>query len=285
MKDLFKNNALVDSQSKNLKMLEKLSGAIFNGIEQLSLLQLSIARSSTEQQINTARKLLTSNDPQTWADLQTTLFNPMAQTERFTELSRQTFDVLNTLRQELAVLTQEQISEAMASSQEYVEKHSVNVPASTEPMAQMMKTAFENTNALFSNMQEAAQQIVSATKSAVNEATEKGVQVASEMRNQAQTVAQKATETAQSTAQATTQATAKMATDTVSVAATAATTPSQTVSKSAKTTKTTIVKKTAKPATKATAKSAAPKAAAKKTTKTETKTTTSSSAKTTKDDK
>lgn len=278
MKDLFKNNALADLQSNNLKMLEKLSGAIFNGIEQLSLLQLSIARSSTEQQINAARKLLTSNDPQVWADLQKTIFNPSAQTERFAELSRQTSDVLNTLRQELAVITQEQISEAMASSQEYVEKHSVNVPASTEPMAQMMKTAFENTNALFSNMQEAAQQIVSATKSAVNEATEKSVQVASEMTNQAQAMTQKATETAQTA----TQTAAKMATDTVSVATppTSGAAPSQTASKPATkakpakaTAKKTEAKAPAKTSTKATPK--AKTATAKKTT----------TAKTTKDSK
>ena len=145
---------------------------MLSSVEQLTQLQLKAMRAATEDTLTNARKLLAVTDAQSLVELQTSLFNPATQAERLAELNRQAYDVINQAQTEIKQLAGKQVTEGVKTAQETVENLAKNAPAGSEPVVQVMKTAFENANTLFENAQQAAQQVADFAESSLATATQ-----------------------------------------------------------------------------------------------------------------
>ncbi|AKX46663.1 phasin [Thiopseudomonas alkaliphila] len=172
MQNFFDNEALKKAQNSNLELLQQLSQTMLSSVEQLTQLQLKAMRAATEDTLTNARKLLAVTDAQSLVELQTSLFNPATQAERLAELNRQAYDVINQAQTEIKQLAGKQVTEGVKAAQETVESFAKNAPAGSEPVVQVMKTAFENANTLFENAQQAAQQVADFAESSLATATQ-----------------------------------------------------------------------------------------------------------------
>ena len=174
---------LQEAQKAQLELLKEISSTMFSSVEQLSHLQSRALNSAVEAQFDTLGKLMVVRDPQSFAELQTSLFNPTAHVERLMEFNRQVYEVVSGTQAEIAQLTEKQVEAGAQHVQEMVEVIAKNAPAGAEPVVNTLKSAVKNAEVVYENVQKAAKQAaelaesgMAAAASAAGQASRNGAQ-------------------------------------------------------------------------------------------------------------
>lgn len=176
---------LQDAQKAHLELLQQISSTMFSGVEQLSQLQFKAFHSASDEQFDNLGKLMAVRDPQSFAELQASLFRPTAQVDRLMEFNRQVYDVVSGTQSEIARLAEKQIEAGAQQVQEMVEVIAKNAPAGAEPAVTALKSAVENAGVVYENARKAAKQAaelaengMAAAASAASQASRNGAQAA-----------------------------------------------------------------------------------------------------------
>lgn len=154
----FDTEKLYSTQKANLDLLQQISSKVFEGVEQLSQLQLKALRASTDESFDSVRNLLSVRDPQSFADVQASFTQPAAQAERLLEFNRQVYELISGTQSEIAKLTERQVEAGAKQVQELVEEISKNAPAGAEPVVAVLKSALESAGSVYESAQKAAKQ-------------------------------------------------------------------------------------------------------------------------------
>lgn len=174
----FDTEKLNSTQKANLDLLQQVSSKVFEGVEQLSQLQLKTLRASTDDQFESLRKLLSARDPQAFAELQASFVQPTIQVERLLEFNRQVYELISGTQTEIAKLAERQVEAGAKQVQELVEGIAKNAPAGAEPVVAVLKSALESASSVYESAQKAARQAaeiaengIAAAASAAGQAT------------------------------------------------------------------------------------------------------------------
>ncbi|MFD1260568.1 phasin family protein [Entomomonas asaccharolytica] len=167
----FNTDKLQDVQVKNLDLLKELSDKVFEGVEQLTQLQLNTLKASSEESFENFRKLLTVRDPQSFASLQASLSQPAAQAERILEFNRQVYDLISKTQASISKLAENQVNQGGKQVQELVENIVKNAPAGSEPVVSVLKSALEGAGTAYESLQKAAKKVAEMTENNINAAT------------------------------------------------------------------------------------------------------------------
>lgn len=167
---IFNTDKLQDIQAKNLDLLQELNNKVFEGIEQLTQLQLKTLKASSEEGFSNLRKLMTVRDPQSFASLQGSFAQPAAQAERILEFNRQVYDLVSKTQTSISKLAENQVSQGGKQVQELVESIVKNAPAGAEPVVAVLKSALEGAGSAYENLQKAAKKVAEMTENNINAA-------------------------------------------------------------------------------------------------------------------
>ncbi len=167
----FNTEKLQETQTKNLDLLKELNDKIFEGVEQLTQLQLKTMKATAEENFDTFRKLLSVRDPQSFASLQASLAQPASQAERILEFNRQVYDLISKTQANISKLAENQVSQGSQQVQELVENIVKNAPAGSEPVVSVLKSALEGAGTAYESLQKAAKQVAEMTENNINAAT------------------------------------------------------------------------------------------------------------------
>lgn len=167
----FNTDKLQDIQAHNLDLLQELSNKVFNGVEQLSQLQLKTWKATSDEGFSNLRKLLSVRDPQSFASLQASLSQPAAQAERILEFNRQVYDLISKTQANISKLAEDQVNKGGKQVQELVETIVKNAPAGSEPAVAVLKSALESANTAYDSLQKAAKKVAEMTENNINAAS------------------------------------------------------------------------------------------------------------------
>ena len=171
---------LQSAQTANLELLQQLNTKLFEGVEQLTSLQMKALRAAAEENFDVCRKLLAVRDPQSFAALQASLVQPAAQAEKLLELNRKVYELFAATQSELSKAGETQLAAGAKQVQDAVEVISTNAPAGAEPAVAILKSALESATNVFESAQKVAKQAAEATESGIAAATKAATQAATQ---------------------------------------------------------------------------------------------------------
>jgi phasin family protein len=163
------------AQKTHFDTLFSLTNKVFEGAEELTLLNLQAAKSILAEAQETAQKVLSVKDPQDLVGLHGTLTQPVA--EKAQAYSRHVYEILTSTQAEFVKVAEAQFAEYSRSAQTFIDDVAKNAPAGSEAAVALLKSTIATANT---------------TYDAVNKATKQAVEVAESNLDAASTAASKA---------------------------------------------------------------------------------------------
>lgn len=181
----YNSEKLKSVQNTNLDLLQQITGKVFEGMEKFAQLQIKTLRTTSEEQIDTFRKLLSVRDPKDYSELQASFIHPAAQAQRLLGYSREVYDLISATQAELAKLTEVQVEAGARQMKEMVAEVTKNAPAGAEPVVAVMNSALDSASTVYASAQKAAKQASDIAENGMTAATSAASAAATQAANQA----------------------------------------------------------------------------------------------------
>lgn len=138
----------------NLQALSGLATTAFDGFEQLTVLNLQVAKAMFAESAETVLSALSSKDPQALFAFQAGLFQPA--TEKAAAYGRQVSDIFAASKAEVAKIIAEQTAEAQSSLLAGFEAFAKNAPEGSSGGIALIKSGIAAANNAFDSLQKAS---------------------------------------------------------------------------------------------------------------------------------
>lgn len=160
-------------QKDNVATIKKVADKFSKEFEKVSKLQHDVIRTYTNKNLELAEKVMNAGqDAKVWAELQKEFFDVTAYNKEATEFGQKVYNLFNTLQADIVKMTQEQIDKVAKNSEKFVDEQINNAPQGTEAIAKMFKTAFDNSNTFFANLQKSAEEMTTTMQKATDKVVE-----------------------------------------------------------------------------------------------------------------
>jgi len=146
----------------NLDVLLNITAKAFEGIEQLTALNLQAVKAGFGQVAETSMAALSAKDPQSLLALQTELLQPAA--EKAAAYGRQVYDIVSATKAEVEKAAAEQAAAAQQSFVSAFEAATKNAPEGSSSGIALFKSAMATANNAFDGMQKASRQATEAAE-------------------------------------------------------------------------------------------------------------------------
>jgi phasin family protein len=146
----------VAAQQANLNTFVGLAAKTFEGVEQLTALNLQVAKTGLGEAAETAYAALSIKDPQALLALQAGLVQPSA--EKALAYGRQVADILVATKAEFEKAAAEQAADAQTSFIAAIDAATKNAPEGATSGIAMFKSALAAANNAFDGLQKATRQ-------------------------------------------------------------------------------------------------------------------------------
>ncbi len=170
--------ALFDSQLANFNAL---TGKAIEGMEKLTVLNLSAVKASAEDFSGATKTLLSVKDPQEFL----ALVNAQPGIDNANLYRRHVSEVLSGIQAEFTKAAESQIAETQAKVTALVDELSKNAPAGSENAVTLLKSAIANANAGYEQLTKASKQVIETLETQVAQATEQFSQAAAKKSSKA----------------------------------------------------------------------------------------------------
>lgn len=140
----------------NFEALMALSAKAFDGVEQVTALNLQFVKASLGEATETGRAALSAQDPQSLLVLQAGLMQPAA--EKAGAYGQQVYGIVAAINADVEKLIAEQTAAAQASFIAALEAAGKNAPEGTGYGIELFKSAIATANNLFDGLQKAGRQ-------------------------------------------------------------------------------------------------------------------------------
>jgi phasin family protein len=144
------------AQQANFNTLVGLAAKAFEGVEQLTALNLQVAKTSLGEAAETTFAALSVKDPQSLLALQAGLVQPGA--EKALAYGRQLIDILATTKAEFEKAAAEQAADVQTSFLAAIDTATKNAPEGSAQGIAMFKSALAAANNAFDGLQKATRQ-------------------------------------------------------------------------------------------------------------------------------
>ena len=156
------NTEFAAANKAHLDALLGLSAKAFEGVEQLTALNLGVVKASLDEAAETSLAALSVKDPQSLLSLQTALLQPAA--EKAATYGRQVYDIAIAAKAEVEKVAAAQAAGVQSSFLAAIEAASKNAPEGFGGGITLFKSAIAATNNAVESLQMAAQQATAAAE-------------------------------------------------------------------------------------------------------------------------
>lgn len=140
----------------NFDALMSVTASTFAGVEQLTALNLQVAKANLDEAAQAGRAVLSAKDPQALAALQATLLQP--NTDKATAYGKQVSAIAAAVKADVEKVTGKQAATAQAAFAGMIDAAVKNAPAGSEQGVEMFKQAIATATSAFDGLQKAGRQ-------------------------------------------------------------------------------------------------------------------------------
>ena len=152
------NTQLAATNQANFEALMALTAKAFEGVEQLTALNLQVAKGGLDQVNQTGVAVLSARDPQTLLALQASLLQPAA--EQAAAYGTQVYRILADIKADFEKVGAEQTAAAQATLGALIEVAGKNAPAGSGDGIALIKSTIATANSAFESLRKAGFQAV-----------------------------------------------------------------------------------------------------------------------------
>ena len=150
------------TQKASLEAIMGLATKAFDGVEQITALNLSVAKANLGELTEAGKAALSAKDPQALVALQSALLQPAA--EKVSAYGRQVYDILVAAKAEIDKAVAEQAAAAQTSFLAAIDSAASGAPEGMGSGVAMFKSAVAAANNAFESMQTAGKQATEAAE-------------------------------------------------------------------------------------------------------------------------
>ena len=152
------NTQLAAANKANFEVLIGLTGKVFEGIEQLTALNLQTAKGGFDEVKETAMAVLSARDAQSLLALQAGLLQPAA--DRAAAYGKQVYRIVADIKADFEKVGAEQTAAAQATFGALIEAAGKNAPAGSGDGIALLKSTMATANNAFESLRNASLQAV-----------------------------------------------------------------------------------------------------------------------------
>jgi len=160
----------------NFEVLLGITAKAFEGVEQLTALNMQVVKTSLSEVGETALAALSVKDPQSLFGLQAAALQPAA--EKATAYSRQVYAIFASTKAEVEKVAAEQTADAQQSFLAAIDAATKNAPEGTGSGIALFKSAVAAANNAFDGIQKASRQATDAAEANYTAVTDSVVKAA-----------------------------------------------------------------------------------------------------------
>jgi phasin family protein len=157
------------AQKANFEALMGLATKAFDGVEQLTALNLGVARAGLERANQAGMAALSVRDPQSLLALHTSLLQPAA--EDAVAYGRQVYGIVSSVKADIENVATRQASAAQGSFAALIDAAGKNLPEGSGNGIALFKAAVETANSAFDSLQKAGRQAAKTAEANYTSAT------------------------------------------------------------------------------------------------------------------
>ena len=140
----------------NFETLMGMTAKAFEGVEQLTALNMQVVKASLDEATETGLAALSAKDPQSLFALQATLLQPSA--EKATAYGKQVSAIVASIKADVEKVAGQQAAAAQSSFTALIEAAGKNAPAGSGNGIELFKSAMATANNAFDGLQKAGRQ-------------------------------------------------------------------------------------------------------------------------------
>ena len=140
----------------NFETLMGITAKAFEGVEQLTALNMQVVKASLDEATETGLAALSAKDPQSLFALQATLLQPS--TEKATAYGKQVTAIVASIKADVEKVAGQQAAAAQSSFTALIEAAGKNAPAGSGNGIELFKSAMATANNAFDGLQKAGRQ-------------------------------------------------------------------------------------------------------------------------------
>ncbi len=140
----------------NFEVLMSLTSKVFEGVEQITALNLQVAKAGLNDVAETGLAALSAKDPQSLLALQASFVQPAA--EKATVYGKQVYGIVIGIKAEMDKVASEQAAAAQSSLAALIEAAGKNAPQGSGDGMALFKSAMATANSAFDSLQKAGRQ-------------------------------------------------------------------------------------------------------------------------------
>lgn len=152
-------------------MLTSLTDKAFESVEKVVDLNMNAAKASLEESMVAAKQLISAKDPQEFFSLTTAQTRPT--TEKALAYSHHLANIASNAQAEFTKLAEAQIAETNREVLSLIKEVTKNMPAGSENVVAMIKTAIGNTNAGYEQLTKTTKQVAETLETNISTAASK----------------------------------------------------------------------------------------------------------------
>lgn len=154
---MINTDQFVATNKANFDTLMGLTAKAFDGVEQLTALNLQVVKASLDEAAEAGRAVLSAKDPQALLALQAALLQP--NTEKATAYGKQVSAIAAAVKADVEKVAAKQAAAAQGAFAALVESAGKNAPAGSEQGVEMFKQAMATATNALDSMQKAGRQV------------------------------------------------------------------------------------------------------------------------------
>lgn len=171
-------NTPVPGVEARIEAMLNLANSAIVSAERLAALNLNTSRTILEENVATAKALLSAKNQKELAELQAALLQPAV--EKAVAYSRAVYDISTSTQDEVSKLVEAEMAEVQKGVSETVGKVTGSAPAGSEVAVEALKRTIEAANTAFATLTQAAQQVKSMAEANLNTAADASIKAAGE---------------------------------------------------------------------------------------------------------
>ena len=160
----------------NLETLLNLTNKAFEGVEKLVELNMAVAKTALNENVQSAKQALTVRDAHQLMAMQAGMVQPLA--EKIMSYSRHLYDIANETQSTFTSVAESQMKKSGGNLNGLVEELSKNAPAGSEAAVQAIKQAMTAANNAYETTQKSIKQAIDLAQNNFNAAANTAVKAA-----------------------------------------------------------------------------------------------------------
>jgi phasin family protein len=174
---------IIAANKANMETLANLTNKAFEGVEKLVELNIQVAKTALNENVESAKQVMSVRDAQQLMALQAGMVQPLA--EKIMAYSRHLYNIANDTQAAFTKASDSELQQGSKKLQSMVDELTKSAPAGSEAAVQAIKQAVAAANNAYETTQKAVKQAMDISQNNLKTATEAAMQATSNVAKKA----------------------------------------------------------------------------------------------------